>query len=364
MKSLINIQGTSLRVIRESEAYRKWIWGAVVYGGALSIMVLTMTLFILGLGYNPLVAYQAALKDSLLSIGGIAQTLNRMTPLLLASLAFALGARSGVFNIGIDGQIYLGAIFAGWAGIFLLGRMDLPWLQVPVVLLAGLVGGALYILVAAALRMVWGVNEIFTTVMLNFVAVLLVEFLTTGPWNDPLTGEAVSVPIAPGAVLPKLLPRGGAHMGVIVAILTAIVIWWLLYRTVLGYEIRAVGSNWRASLFGGIAVGRVQFLALALSGALGGLAGAIEVAGVHERVLLGLTPNYGVMGILIAVLARSHPLALIPVSFVFGVLVAGADSLQRSIGLPAGAVFMVQGVAVLIVLVMEALSLHRERLII
>ncbi|SMB99759.1 simple sugar transport system permease protein [Thermanaeromonas toyohensis ToBE] len=362
MKSSVNVQGTCVRVIRKGEAYRKLIWGILAYGGALLVMLLTMTLFIIGLGYNPLVAYQAALKDSLFSIGGIAQTLNRMTPLLLASLAFTIGMRGGVFNIGIDGQIYLGAILAGWVGIFLVGGVNIPWLQVPIVLIAGLVGGALYILVAAILRMVWGVNEIFTTVMLNFVALLLVEFLTTGPWNDPLTGEAVSVPITPGAVLPKLLPRGGAHVGVIIAILTAILIWWLLYRTVLGYEIRAVGSNWRASLFGGIAVRRVQFLALALSGALGGLAGAIEVAGVHERVLLGLTPNYGVMAILIAVLARGQPLALIPVSFIFGVLVAGADSLQRSIGLPAGAVFMVQGVAVLIVLLMEAVSLRHERL--
>lgn len=351
----------TILVTRDKGLRERWFWGVAAYGGAVAVMILALTGFVLIMRQDPVAAYRAALKDSLLTIGGIGQTLNRTTPLLLCSLAFSVGIRGGVSNIGMDGQIYLGAVFAGWVGIFLLRSVAVPSVAAPLVLAAGALGGASYVSIAGVLRALWGVSEIFTTVMLNFVAVLLVEFLSTGPWNDPLTGEAVSRPISAAGVLPKLLPRGGAHVGVLIAVLVAVAVWWLLYRTVTGYEIRAVGSNPRASLLGGIAVRRVQFSALAISGGLSGLAGAIEVAGVHERVLMGLTPNYGAMAILLAVLGRHQPLALMPLSFVFGILVAAADSLQRSVGLPAGGVFMVQGLAVLVVLVMEGLASRIRR---
>lgn len=337
-----------------------WRSAAAVYGSALLVILVTLTAVILALGHDPLAAYRTALKDSLLTVGGFGQTLNRMTPLLLASLTFAVGYRAGLFNIGMDGQIYVGAVLATGVGLAFADGAS-RWAVLPLALLAGVAGGLLWSLPAAALRVRWGVNEIFTTVMLNFVALHLVEYLATGPWNDPAAGEAITLPVAPGATLPMLIPRGGGHAGVLLAVAAAALTWWVLYRTVPGYELRAVGSNPRAAALGGVAVSRVHIAALCAGAALSGLAGAVEVAGVHQRLLLGLSPNYGILAILVAVLGRNDPLLLIPVNFAFAVLVAATDSLQRTVGLPASAVFMVQGLAVLVVLLREALDAVRRR---
>lgn len=340
---------------------KRWFWGVVSYGSATLVLLLSVTVFILAMGHSPLVSLQAALKDSLLTIGGLSQTLNRTTPLLLGSLAFSICARAGLSNIGIDGQIYAGAILSTGMGLVCAKQGLSMVVALPLVLVVGMVGGLLYVSLAGILRVKWGVSEIFSTVMLNFIALLLVEFLATGVWNDPMAGEAITLPIARSAVLPKLLPSGGAHIGFLIAAVLAFGVWFLMYRTRLGYEIRAIGSNPRAAMFGGIDLTRVQLLAFSLAGLLAGLAGAIEITGVHERLLLGLTPNYGIMSILISVVGRFHPIALVPVSFAFGILVAGSDSLQRTADFPSSAVFMVQGLAVLIVLILEAIRDKRER---
>lgn len=337
-------------------AGRRWL---SLYGSALALVLVLLVALVVLLGGQPGPALAAALRDSLFTAGGLGQTLNRSTPLLLAGLAFALGHRAGLFNVGMDGQIYAGAIAATGIGLWLDDWVGSSALAAAWLLAAGAVGGALWALPAALLRVRWGVNEIFTTVMLNFVSLHLVEYLSTGPWNDPLAGEAITLPLPEAARLPLLLARGGAHVGVVLAAILAVVAWWLLYRTVPGYELRAAGSNPRAAAVAGVEVTRVHVQALCAGGALSGLAGAIEVLGVHHRLLLGLTPNYGILSILVAVLARSHPLALIPASLAFAVLVAGTDSLQRTVGVPASAVFILQGLAVLLMLSHEAVQERR-----
>ncbi|HXF83702.1 MAG TPA: ABC transporter permease, partial [bacterium] len=225
---------------------------------------------------------------------------------------------------------------------------------VPLVLAAGLAGGGAYAFVPAVLRTAFRVNEIFVTVMLNFVAVFLTEFLATGPWNDPLAGEAITRPIPAAAQLPMLIPAAGTHLGIIIALAAAAAVAFLLRGTVLGYQIRAVGDNARAARLGGVPITAVTLVALTASGALAGLAGAVEVSGFHYRLILGLTPGYGIMAILIAVLARQHALGAVAAAFGFAVLLVGSDSLQRSVGLPASAVFVFQAIIVLTVLLAEA----------
>jgi ABC-type uncharacterized transport system permease subunit len=317
---------------------------------ALLIALAINTFFILLLGGNPVEAYRTAFRVSLGTVGGIAQTFNKTTPLLLGSLAVAVGFRAGLFNIGVDGQIYLGAIFATGLGLSLAGSGIPAPLFVLILMLGGMLGGLIYALIPGLLRVIGGVNEIFTTVMLNFIALYLTEYLATGPWNDPAAGEAITLPIDPTAELAMLIPSRGAHIGVLLAALMAGVVWYLLNRTVFGYELRAVGENLRAAMLAGISTNRIILLTLMLSGALAGLAGAIEVSGVHNRLLLGLSPNYGVMAILVSVLGRNHPLLLIPVTFLFSVLLIGSDSMQRTVGFPASAVFLFQALVVLIVL--------------
>jgi simple sugar transport system permease protein len=332
----------------------------LIYVGAVCLAALVSALFIVAMRGDVLVAFRTILTSSLGSLGGIAQTLNKISPLLLGSIAVMLGMRGGFVNIGVDGQIYGGAILTT-AVAFGLAGFHLPALVlVPTVLLAGVIGGGIFGGIPGALRARWGVNEIFVTVMLNFVAYYLTEYLSTGPWNDATSGEAITLPIPEAANLPMLIPQAGAHTGILLALVVSALVALLLTRTVLGYEIRAVGANPRAAVTGGINIPRITLITLTLSGALGGLAGAIEVSGYHNRLILGLTPGYGVMAILISVLGKNRPLGVGIASAAVAVLMVGADSLQRSVKLPASAGFVFQAIVVLCVLLVEARSAARR----
>jgi len=328
---------------------------SAVYAIGVAVALVIAGIAIALVGGDVRSAYATVLRVSLGSVVGVGQTLNKMTPLVLATLAVVLAFSGGFFNIGVDGQLYLGAMFATGAA-FALGAWGLPRpVLLPAVLLSGVIGGALYAFIPAVLRAVFAVNEIFVTVMLNFVALFLTEYLATGPWNDPLAGEAITRPIPGAATLPMLIPRAGTHAGILLALLAVAATGWLLRRTVLGYQIRAVGDNARAARIGGVPITLVTLVAFAASGAMAGLAGAIEVSGFHYRLIVGLTPGYGIMAILIAVLARQHAVGAAIAAFFFAVLLVGSDSLQRSVGLPASAVFVFQAVVVLTVLLVEAL---------
>lgn len=322
----------------------------LIYGIGVAVALTINGLLLAAIGADPIAAYGTIVSSSLGSLSGVAQTLNRATPLLLGSTAVAFAMRAGYVNLGVDGQIYAGAIAAAGAAFLLDGLPALVLL--PLVLLAAFAGGALLASIPAYLRSRRGVNELFVTVMLNFVAFQIAEYLATGPWTDPVAGEAITVPIPAAAALPKML-GGGGHVGILLAVpLTVAVSFWLM-RTRGGFEFRASGANPLASRFGGVSLARMGVIALVVAGALAGLAGGIEVSGVHTRLLTGITPNFGYMAVLIAVLARRRPLATIPVAFAFAVLIVGADSLQRSVALPASAVFVFQAVVVLAVLLFE-----------
>ena len=327
---------------------------SLTYLFAVALAAVVSALFIVAMRGDVLVAFRTILSSSLGSLGGIAQTLNKVSPILLGSTAVMLARRGGFFNIGVDGQIYAGAI-ATTGLAFLAAGWGLPrGVLLPAVLLAGIIGGAALGAVPGALRARWGVSEIFVTVMLNFVAFYLTDYLTTGPWNDPISGEAITRPIAVAATLPMMLPEAGGHTGILLAVGAAVLVALLLRRTVLGYEIRAVGDNPRAARIAGIALPRITLLALTLSGGLAGLAGAIEVSGYHNRLILGLTPGYGAMAILIAVLGKMRPLGVAVASVLVAILMVGSDSLQRSVGLPASAGFVFQAIVVLCVLLVDA----------
>ncbi len=338
---------------------RDWLTDFLPYLGGLALAVGVLVWFVRAAGGDALLALSSLVRASFGSLGGLAQTLNKITPLMLGSLAVVLGMRGGVFNIGVDGQIYVGAVMATGLGLAAAG---LPRaVGVPAALLLGSLGGALWGALPGLLRARYGASEIFVTVMLNFIALFGVEYLSTGPWNDPMAGEAITRPVASAVQLPMLLPRAGAHAGILLALGAAAATWALLYRTVLGYEIRATGDNPTAARLGGIPVGRRVALVLVLSGALAGLAGAIEVIGFHHRLILGLSPGYGVMSILIAVLGRRTVAGAVVGSVLFAVLVVGSDSLQRSAGLPASAVFVLQAVILLFLLAAEGIRATRRR---
>jgi general nucleoside transport system permease protein len=331
---------------------RRRLADATKYVVAAAVATVAGALVIALMGGDVLSAYRSFLWSSLGTAGGFAQTLNKMCPLLLGGLAVGVARRAGYFNIGVDGQIYAGAIAATGVALALEGATT-PVFAVLVVAV-GVIGGGLFAAIPGALRAWWSVNEIFVTVMLNFVAAFLTEYLTTGPWNDVMAGEAITRLIPDAATLPMLSVRAGSHVGIFIALAMVGVVWLLIERTRWGFEVRALGDNARAARVAGIPTARITLAVLIASGALAGLAGAIEVTALHHRLILGLTPGYGVMAILIAVLGQSQPVGILVVSFVMAVLLVGSDSLQRSIDLPASAALVFQALIVLSVLFVDA----------
>lgn len=286
-------------------------------------------------------------RDAILS-----STLVRTTPLLLLGLAFAVGARAGGFNIGMEGQFAMGAIAATWVGLA-AGHLPPP-VAVPLVLGAGAAAGAAWMLVPIALRMRVGVTEVISTLLLNFVAEAAVSWCVAGPLQEAGGTYPQSDPIALAARLPRLVPGARVHAGLLVALAVAALLWVAFRRSGWGFRLRAVGAGpTAAATVGGITPLRVLAGALLLSGALAGMGGAIEVGGVSFALYQNLSPGYGFSAIAVALLGRLHPAGVVGAALVFGALEAGAGAMQRDAGVPAVAVQVVQAV-VLLTLVIAA----------
>jgi simple sugar transport system permease protein len=320
-----------------------WIYLAAV------IAALTINSgFIAWAGGNIISSYQTMIQVSLGSLGGIGQTLNKCTPLLLAGIAVAVGNRGRVANIGSDGQIYMGAIFGTGVGLLLV-PLNMPiYVLSPLVLLASIIGGAFWCGIAGVLKARFGTSELFTTIMLLFIANFITDYFASGPWRAPEVPDSISRPIATSGFLPKF--PGGAHVGIIIAIVVAIAVYFLIEKSVLGYKIRTMGDNPEAAKLAGINIPLYQFGLLTLSGAIAGLAGGIEIAGLNHRLMTGLSPSYGLMAVLVASLGKNKPIGVIISAFLFAVLIVGSDSLQRSINLPSSAVMVFQAVVYLSIL--------------
>ena len=316
------------------------------------------------LGVNPLEAYGALFRGAFGTVSGLTQTLAKATPLLLVALGICIAFRAGVINIGGEGQIILGAIAASAVALAL---PNLPGiLLVILALTAGALAGAFWGGIAGVLKARFGVNEILSTVMLNAIALQLMNFLLRGPMLDPEqiaagTNVPQSATLPLQVWLPRLVPRTLLHAGLILAIVLAVLVYIFLWRTTIGYRIRAVGLNPSAARYAGIPVKRYMALAMILSGAFAGLAGAVEVTGIHHRMIEGLTGGYGFTGIVAALFGKLHPLGAIPASIIFGGLLVGADKMQRTVQVPSSLVVAVNGLIVLFVVASDYFVRRRAR---
>ncbi len=321
-------------------------------------------ILLLLLGKSPLTAYGAMFQGAFGTVSGLTQTLAKATPLLLVALGICIAFRAGVINIGGEGQIILGAIAASAVSLAL---PTLPGiLLVPLALTAGVLAGAFWGGIAGVLKARFGVNEILSTVMLNAIALQLMNYLLRGPMLDPAQ-VAAGTNVPQSATLPeqvwlmRLVPRTMLHAGLILAIVLAVLVYIFLWRTTIGYRIRAVGLNPSAARYAGIPVKRYMALALILSGAFAGLAGAVEVTGIHHRMIEGLTGGYGFSGIVAALFGKLHPLGAIPASIIFGGLLVGADKMQRTVQVPSSLVVAVNGLIVLFVVASDYFVRRRAR---
>ena len=283
----------------------------------------------------------------------LSATLVRATPLVLAGLAVALAFRAGILNIGAEGQLLAGAAVAAALGV--TAGDALGPLALPLMLLAGAVAGALWAGIAAVLR-ARGVLEVISTLMLNFVALHLVSYLVRGPLQEPthIYPQTVSLPVA--ARLPTLLPGARVHAGLPLAIVLAVLLWWTLRSTAAGFRLRATGANPRAAESAGLVdVRRTATRAFLASGALAGLAGAVELSGVTYALYENLSPGYGYTAIAVALLARLHPLGVVLAGVLVGALEAGANAMQRDAGVPAQLVGVVEALLILVVIALDRL---------
>lgn len=303
-------------------------------------------------------AYALLLEGGFGSRFAWTETLTRATPLILTGLAAAVAFRARLFNIGAEGQLYAGALAA-----VAVGTLDgPPALLFPAMLAVAMVAGALLLLGPAWAKSRLGVDEVVTTLLLNFIVLLFVSAMLDGPMKDPTAmGWPQSAALPDELQLSKLLERSRVHTGLVVAGVAAVACWALLRFTTAGFAVRAVGANPRAAAFAGVPVRATTLGVALLSGALAGLAGAVEVAGRTAYVTLDMSPGYGYSGIVIAMLAMLHPLGVVAASvFVAGMLV-GADSMSRAVGVPTYIADVIVAVALIAMLVAAMLTQYRVR---
>ena len=332
--------------------------------GAIAFTLAVSSLLVAWAGAPVGQAYALLLQGGFGSRFAWTETLTRATPLIFTGLAAALAFRARLFNIGAEGQLYAGALAAVAVGGLHGGSgFDAPaWLLFPLMLAAAALAGALLLLVPAWLKSRLAVDEVVTTLLLNFIVLLFVGAMLDGPMKDPAAmGWPQSVALQDSLQLGKLIERSRVHTGLLGALACAAASWVLLKHTTLGFQMRAVGSGARAAAFAGMPVAWVTVKVALLSGALAGVAGAVEVAGRAGYVTLDMSPGYGYTGIVIAMLAALHPLFVVAAAvFVAGILV-GADSMSRAVGVPTYIADVIVAVALIAMLVATMFTQVRVR---
>ena len=343
----------------------RWL-APLVSVGAIVVALLLGAVVLKLVGGDPLAAYAHIGRAAFGDIGVFSDTLVKATPLIMVGLACSVAFRMRLWNIGAEGQFYMGAL--GASAVILSGLVpetaSRP-VTIAVMLVAGMLCGAAWGFIPGWLKARLRVNEIITTLMMNYIAVALVNFFVFGVWSEG--GFQMSKTFQKAAWLPRLADyakeftafRGlTTHFGLVFGVVAAVVVWYILYRSLWGYEIRLIGDNARAAEYAGINITRNTVLVMMLSGALAGLAGMSEIAGVVHRLQTSISPGYGFTGIIIAWLAKLNPLVVIPVSILFGGLILAGREIQ-----PSGVPRLIQGIILFMLIASEVLLRYRIRIV-
>jgi general nucleoside transport system permease protein len=324
----------------------------LVPAGALLASLLLFGLFVALAGVDPLALYRYMIIGAAGSWFSVQNTLTRAAPLLLTALCTALPAQAGLMIIGGEGAFVIGGLCAAMAGVALRGAA--PWLALAAMAASGIAAGGLWIAIAGALRHWRGVNETISSLLLNYIAIAILNQLVEGPLRDPASLNKPSSPSIGGAHMIGAIPGTEVHWGLVVGVIACIFAYLLIRHTTTGFAIRIAGGNRRAARMVGLPIGRLVMLTCFLGGAAAGLAGMIEIAAVQERASADIVAGYGYTGILVAFLARQNPLALIPVALLLGGIGASGGLLQRHLGLPDAATVVLQGIIFVTILASDA----------
>ncbi len=333
----------------------------VVPVASLVLALLFGAVLLLAAGANPITTYKAMAIGAFGSRYALAETMVKAIPLMLCGLGVSIAFRMLFWNIGAEGQLALGGIAAAGVALFGADRIPAP-LLLPAMVVAGFAAGALWGVIPALLKSFVNVNEIITTLMMNYIAILWVEYLFYGPWKDPQGyGFPGTAEFPPAGWLPRLTGTR-VHLGLAFAVVGALFLWLVLSRTKWGYEIRVIGENPRAARYAGISLVRNMILVMILSGGLAGLAGVGEVAGISHRLQKGLTVGYGYTAIIVAWLGRLNPWGVLLVGVLLAGLLVGGDQIQITMQLPAAVALILQGAILFFVLGGNILIQYRVRL--
>ncbi|HEV2501814.1 MAG TPA: ABC transporter permease [Mesorhizobium sp.] len=325
---------------------------------AVAAAMVVSGILIASAGVNPIQAFGTMIKAAVGSRSAFLETLLKVTPLIFTGLCAALAFRIKFWNIGGEGQLLLGAMAAAY-----VGTQTLPaWSYLPLMIAAGFLLGGLGALLPAWLRLKLNVNDTVSTLMLNFVIFFGMMALLSGPWKDPISGWSDSPDIVMNAEFPIIVERSRLHIGFLLAVGSAVVLWLVSTRTTFGMAMKAIGENPRAAHHAGFSVSKIFLVTALLSGGLAGLAGVCEVGGVQFQVISTISPGYGYAGLVVATLARLHPGEIILSAMFLGAIMTGADEMSRQTGIPATLADVVQGVSLLAMLIALVFTRYRLRL--
>lgn len=298
---------------------------------------------------NPMEAYANFFRGIFGNLNGFCEVFVKATPLIFTGLGCAVAFRTGFFNIGAEGQFYMGALTSAMVA---LGLQGVPGIvRIILALIIGFLAGGIWALIAAIFKAKFGISEIIVTIMLNYIAINLIGLAVRTFLMDPAGSVPQSAKIDESALLMQILPPTRLHVGFILALLAVVIVWYLLEKTTLGYEIKVVGFNKRAAACNGISVMKNIVISAFLSGGLAGLAGVVEVLAIQKKLLEGISSNCGYTAVLIALMAGNHPLGVVVASIAMAAMQVGANTMQRQLGVPSAIVDILVGLVVLLILV-------------
>lgn len=324
-----------------------WLRLLLPFIAIVATFILTSIILLIS-NVNPLQAFYYILIDPLSSRSSLIEILVKTTPLFLTGIAVTVAFASGFFNIGAEGQMMAGA--AAGAGLGMVIHNVSPALGIPAMILGGFIAGAAWVLIPALLKVKLSVDEVVTTLLMNSIVGYVISYLLNGPWKSPISGWPQSPEIDKATMFFKLIPKTRLHFGFIIALIMVVLVWLLLKKTRLGFNMRASGMAKDAAFFSGIDVNKTMLISALISGGIAGIAGAVEVGGIHYHLIEALSGGLGYSGIIVATLSSLNPLGVLPSALFIGLIDTGSQTLSRAMGVPVHLGDIVQALLLLVIL--------------